>query len=431
MIALTALIPTIAAAVVARLRGFRAALVFVALPSLLFFPMHYELQLPGLPDAGFANYTMIAVLVALFAGRDKVLLRFGSLDLIVLAYALLVIITEYANKNFDEARNMTARVAAGAVAPYIFGRTAAQRDGLRLALLGMIVIAAVVIGVLAPYEARMGTDPFDWMRGRWPGGNDFTRTLYRNGMRRVEGPFSQPICQGLFFAMVLPVALWVRARIGERRKVIVIPAAFAMLAGLVLTQSRGPMLGAAAMTISLFAAWSPRRAAIFTVVAVVGGLALIGSWKTISDSWFITRAEARTEEEHSAAYRFEMLDNYLEYVAERPLGGFGRNQIPVVRGQDSIDNQYLFLSLTHGVPAAAVYLLGLLLPAAAAIRAALCRAAADMEARLAFALGIVLIGTAVVQISVYAGTQTEPLLFLFEGLAVGGAQRMRAGSAVD
>ena len=114
-----------------------------------------------------------------------------------------------------------------------------------------------------------------------------------------------------------------------------------------------------------------------------------------------------------------MLENYMELVEERPWCGFGRNLVPVVKGQDSIDNQYLFLALTHGVPAAILYLLALVAPAVA-LCTRLPRFAHDHRlARLGWAIGASLLAVAIVQVSVYAGTQTEQVMFLLQGIAAG------------
>ena len=43
-------------------RGFREALVYVGVPCLLLFPAYYELELRGLPEVNFWNFTFAALL---------------------------------------------------------------------------------------------------------------------------------------------------------------------------------------------------------------------------------------------------------------------------------------------------------------------------------------------------------------------------------
>ena len=188
-------------------------------------------------------------------------------------------------------------------------------------------------------------------------------------------------------------------------------------------------MGSVLTVVATRASWSPRRGALLAATAIVLALGLAASWERIRASWFVTRAEATTDEQHSAAYRFEMLQNYLELVAERPWTGFGRNQIPVIKGQDSIDNQYLWLSLSHGLPTAIAYLATLLGPLVALAIAAVRRPHDDSLARLGLAFVAILGGVALVQLTVYAGTQTEPLTFLFEGIALTLAERLAPGKA--
>jgi len=420
-------VPPLLAAFVAYRWGFRRALVFVALPVLLLLPTPYAHKVAGIPAATFFNYAFLVTLSALALGRDRALVRPSAIDALVGVYALLVVASEHANKDFSEAQNMAARILMGTVAPYAFGRAAAARDGLLVAVIAMLVALGAVVGLASPYEARFGQDLFDdWLRSSWPEPLGFTRAMYRNGLRRVEGPFSQPICQGLYFAMTAPLLLWlVDARLLAHRGARWV-AVVTFAAGLLLTQARGPIMGCALALAVTRASWSPRRATLLLATVAAVGLGVAASWETMRASWFVTRAEATSEEQHSAAYRFEMLQNYMELVEAEPWQGYGRNQIPVVKGQDSIDNQYLFLSLTHGLPAAVAYLALLLVPAIAAARAALRRPVDDARARLALALAASIASTALVQVTVYAGTQSEQVLLLLVGAAVTLASRMEA-----
>lgn len=424
MIAWLVVVPAFAAALRCRARGFRDALVTVGLPTLLLLPTIYRLELPGLPDANFFNYAFAVLLAALLRGRDRALVAFHPLDLPLYAYGACLVATEWVNKDGAEARNMAARFATGLLAPYFFGRAAARRDGLLVAVVGVLVGAAALYGVAAPYEARMGASPFDWMRGAWPHAADLTRALYRNGLRRVEGPFSQPICLGLYFTMALPLLWWLYdARLLRRAAA---AAAFCAAAtGLALTQARGPLTGAVVSLAVAFVAGRRSRRAAAVVALAVGLLGAGFAYDYAAEHWFVTRAEATTESQHSAAYRFEMLQNYMEYVDARPLEGYGRNRIPVVAGQDSIDNQYLFTALCHGLPAAWCYLAALLGPAVFAAARAAGRDARDPLGRLAFTVAGALFAVALVQASVYAGTQTEQVQALLQGLAVGLGARLR------
>jgi O-antigen ligase len=422
------LVPALAAAWWAWHRGFRAALVFIALPALLLLPNHYELRVPGLPDATFSNYTLLVTAAALWLGADRKLLRFRALDLLVLAFGAAIVATEYANKDFAAARNAGGRFCLSGLAPYALGRAAAQRDGLLVGASAMLVLVGAAVGIAAPVEAATGTNLFDWPRLVWPEHGAFSAQLVRNGLTRAAGPFSQPICQGLFFVMILPLALWLRDTRIEARRFVWAGVAIALAAGLLLTQSRGPVLGAALAVAGTLAAWSRRRAWIFAAAAVlvVAAVPFIGDG--VRSNWLVPRAEASTELQQTAAYRVDLLRNFADVVAERPLAGYGRNRIPVVDGQSSIDNQYLFLALTHGIPAALLFLATLLGPAAALVVRLVRTGRDDGIARLGWALAATLAAVAVVQASVYAGTQTEQLMFLVAGLSVGVVSRLSGPS---
>ena len=105
-------------------------------------------------------------------------------------------------------------------------------------------------------------------------------------------------------------------------------------------------------------------------------------------------------------------------VAERPWLGFGKDEIPIVKGLKSIDNQYLFLALTHGLPAAFVFLAMLLVPVFISLPSLL-RGRRNVRRRLQWTLLGILFGSMVTQLTVFSGTQTTQVLALLEGLTVG------------
>ena len=62
----------------------------------------------------------------------------------------------------------------------------------------------------------------------------------------------------------------------------------------------------------------------------------------------IKPGEEITETKSSAIYRKMLMDSYVEAAKEKYLIGYGTN-IPKESGQFSIDNEYLFIILKHGI----------------------------------------------------------------------------------
>ncbi len=116
-----------------------------------------------------------------------------------------------------------------------------------------------------------------------------------------------------------------------------------------MTISRGPMLGLMAGLILLAAGWSKNRTAMFMFLFVCAVVSLPPAASRFAEYASVDRFSATTETQENVAYRKELLDNYIEKINKRPWLGYGRNGMPIVKGQSSIDNQYVYIALMHGV----------------------------------------------------------------------------------
>lgn len=406
------------------LKGWRFTFVFVALPILLLLPNYYVWKLAGIPSFSFHNYLLAILFMAMMLSRDRETARIGPNEILLILFVIWTIWSEWETRVFVEARNLLAVQLMGLVAPWMIGRCLAHRDGLLVGSLAMMTLLGSFIGWVSPYEYRMGSNPFDFWRSYWPGEVPWEGALYRAGGRRVAGPFAHPICQGFFFSMSIALLGWFASEVkirGLRRRVVFT----GHWVGLLLSISRGPILGTL-MTLGITAmAWSRYRAilVIFAgVFGVVGGAFAYIEFEAYTN---IDRGQARTVEQETAAYRRELLDNYLEVVDESPWFGYGRYQIPIVHGQKSVDNQYLFVALTHGLPAAWLFLLLMVVPAGM-LAFQLIRLPHDHRlGRLGWALVALLVGAVVTQVTVFSGTQTVQVLAIFQGMSSGLADRLR------
>ena len=398
-------------------KGPRQALAWVAVPSLLFLPSYYTWKLPGIPRFDFHNYMLLAAAVLIVVRRGRWFSLRAS-DVLLVLYLLLVTWSELENKGFEESRNLLVLTVMSFAVPYVLGRALAEDASLLLAVVFVLLVCGAAIGWVSVFEARMGRNPFDVWRSVWPNAVPWDGALYRAGLRRVAGPFAHPICHGFFFSMALPLAHWLlhdKLRVGRCGRWFLYGG---LCLGLAMSLSRGPVIGTLLAFGILTFGWSRRRGVL---VAVAGfclfvGAALYGS--AGAELLSMERGDATSAMQETAAYRSEMLQNYLEVVAERPWLGFGKDQFPVVKGLKSIDNQYLFLALTHGLPPAFLFL-GLLVVPILVSLPRLLRAQRTARTRLQWALIGILGGSIVTQLTVFSGTQTAQVLALVEGLTVG------------
>lgn len=406
-------------------RGFRSTLVTLMIPIALLLPAYYTHKLPGIPVASFHNYSWALMLAALALGAERGLLKLHVCDLIPVAYCAWTVGSEFSNKGWPEAQNLLAVRLMGVVAPYYLGKAVARSSGLLCGLLLVMAIVAAAIGAVAPFEARFGRNPFDFWRNHWPHSVPWEGALYRFGLRRVAGPFAHPICQGFFFSMLLPLTLWIRdARLTKKRWTINL-VLLGQVIGLFLSGSRGPWIGTFLACSLPIIFWMRARAIIVATTLTLTLIGALAMGDSIAEYMSINRGQAKTQEQETVAYRWEMLDHYLELVEQRPALGFGKDNIPVVKGMKSIDNQYLYTALLHGLPAATLFLATMLFPAAILFFRSLRSNRERPLTRLSFALTGVIAGAIFTQGTVFAGTQTEQLLFLFTGAAIALSDRLR------
>lgn len=408
--------------------GIRQATAYVALPALLLLPAYYSHKLSGIPVINFHNYMFAVLIAGLFCVRERVDLVVHWEDIPLIFYCLWTVWSEYENKGFTEGRNLLAVRMMAALAPYYLAKVVARHNGWLCGLFLMIAFLGAFIGLAAPYEARLGMNPFDLLRRVWPGELPFSGALYRFGLRRVAGPFAHPIYQGFFFAMILPVVAWLvdRSLLRGKQRLIVVSGC---LVGLLLAGSRGPWLGAIVGVVTTLLFWRKDRfqlAILGVLICLVGGMFLLPAFTTYVS---ISRGEAKTQSQETAAYRWEMLEHYTEAVAERPMTGYGKDQIPIIKGLKSIDNQYLFVALMHGMPASIAFLLAMLVTGLRGFIASVRRPHDSALPRLGVAVSASLLGAIVTQATVSAGTQTEQVLMFLMGTSLTLAHRLDGGSA--
>ncbi len=126
-----------------------------------------------------------------------------------------------------------------------------------------------------------------------------------------------------------------------------VPAVLLLLF-LLLTRSRGPMIGAA---VGYSILQIPKFRNIKIGAALVALLLVMAG--VFANSYFnkytsVTDASNSNEEQSSAAYRRELLVSYKPIIETGGWLGWGILSFPKVPGQPSIDNYYLLVQLSQG-----------------------------------------------------------------------------------
>ena len=173
----------------------------------------------------------------------------------------------------------------------------------------------------------------------------------------MQATFAHAILAAMVFAIVFLLNCFLadlykrdRSKLGPiicRLERYHIPA-FLLASVSLLTQSRGPQLGAVVgYSILQIPRFRHRKVAAFVVVLL---LAIAGS---AAYSYFDKYTSATddgnlSEAQSSAIYRRELLKNYEPVVEKGGWLGWGALNIPEVGGQKSIDNAYLLIELGQG-----------------------------------------------------------------------------------
>jgi O-antigen ligase len=366
---LVILLPGLLACLALARRTVPQVLLDVYLPTLLLLPMYFDLRLKHLPPLHFSQMAMLPIGVAMIAllagGRLK--WRWSMTDIWIALFVLLIGVSESRQTNTHTGGLEIFSELTGAVLPYMAGRLLIEPYRLRAAFLRRFVVLLSLVAAVGLYEFKTGRSVTQALwKHVFPGEPIIWPQQMRWGFGRIAGPYAQSILCAMIFLMGLLFCMWLRRAYpqwGKRRFFAALPLEIrtvvfaAMIAGLLMTQSRGPWLGA---LLAIAIVWigrqqDTRRAAWMVTGAAV--LLLAMSWGYANRYTSGSIAQAKTLEQQDAIYRRELLNNYIPIIRERPLLGWGITDYPVMHGQFSIDNEYLLLAVTQGFAGLALFVL--------------------------------------------------------------------------
>ena len=451
------LIPALACWAVLALGSARKALLYVYLPALLLLPQYYVVRVPHLPPLTFADAAVLPLAIALaFTGMRR--WRLAWMDLWVLLFAVCAglseaLSTELANgdwirlfsPDFALSQRLSTNLADGAlmfisglmtiVLPYVMGKLLieqedGERHAMRRRLVGQMAALLAIVAALSVYDFLTGISGWQKVANHffisqfelWP-------PQVRWGFGRIAGPYGHAILAGIIFLMGLVYCLWLRdadRSWGARRLFSGLPITVrgliltAIVAGLLMTQSRGPWIGVGmALVFAFLTRYLPvgKAAAVFLIfIAAFSGVGYYYANR------YTDRAisQAASEEQRNAIYRRQLLANYAPLVIERPAFGWGVTTVPAVKGQTSIDNQFLMLAVQEGFAGLGVFL-AIVMGSAMKLLRMISQPIGHEDRMLAYAHLAVLIGLMTTLSTVFLGEQAVMLFFLF----VGWVQAMR------
>ena len=442
------LLPAVACWVALARGPIRKALLNVYLPVVLLLPQYYSLRFPHLPPLSFADAAVLPLGAALWV-REMRRWRFDWMDLWVLLFAVSAglsegLSTDLANGTWKRLLAVNSPPVVGNLAngglqlfegictmvlPYMLGKLLIEQHGTegqparKRVLRRMAVLLAVVAGISVvdfltgrSIWQRVFRHFFPYQPVAWP-------VQMRWGFGRIAGPYAHAILAGMIFLMGLIYCLWLRKfapNWGTRRvfsglrltvRGLVL---WAIVAGLLMTQSRGPWVGVGLSLVLGLLVWKlplgKATLAFLLVLAVFSALAYYYG-KRYTD---VDMNHAASEEQRNAIYRRDLLRTFVPLIEQRKAFGWGITTLPTMNGQKSVDNEYLLVAASQGLTGLGLFLAVLL---GSMLRLyLLARRPLEMEDKaLVFAHLTVLMGLMTTLTTVYLGEQALILFFFIVG----------------
>jgi hypothetical protein len=402
----------------------------VYLPVLLLIPQFFTGRVLILPQLTTAEITIIPIFIVALATRFS-RWRFSFMDLMIAAFIMIKVFSEYSNWGYKEAMNVLAIQLCDVWAPYSLAKLFIIPGKLLVPFAKRMVFLMFIVSVVSIYEMIYIGDLFVMIPERliFQGQQaNWGLYLFRYGLKRINASFAQPILLGIGMSIVIFFNYWlIKGKLWSRSfkflpipfvKKSVIIMAFLLL-GLIATFSRGPLLSTiVGFTLVGIGYSQSRRRSLMIRLGLLFVVGIMG-YNIIQTSLDINKGVAG-ESAGSAIYRLELLDLYYEPVMQRPWLGWGRTGIPVIEGRKSIDNEYLFSALRNGllIPALEILIMAILIFRLFR-RGLRHNKEYNEDTSFAFCLIGIFIMLGISLFTVYMGLQVEPLFFMLVGLTEG------------
>ena len=354
MIPFLAAAPGVIAAILLTIMPVEKVFYRLALPVLILVPTYYYLNLPALPDLNFFHFALMPIFAWwLFKlCRDH---HFSAMDLLVLLYVGLSLISEFVNMGAKDGINLVINRSFQVVMPYLLMKHFFREPPTRIAIFKVLTLLGAVIAVLSLPQFKFDVSLVDPLALIWPEKLPWVSQA-RWGYVRVIATFTHAILAGRMWAVCAFFALWLQRRRLWDDALLGWRFVLCNVAGMLMTISRGPILGFLSGLAIFAVGLSMNRAQYFIIALFMAILIIPPAAFQFKNYVAIDRFDAKTETQENAIYRWELLENYIDVIREEPWLGYGIGNRPVVNNQDSVDNQFLYIGLLHGAVVMALFI---------------------------------------------------------------------------
>lgn len=417
------LVPAVLSCWIVARRSASAAFFDVWLPCFMLLPMYYFFRPPHMPPLGFTDTAAIPISVVMF-GLYLKKWDWRLMDGLILAFILLLTISETMHTGTHVGGLQLFSAIYACLFPYMAGRIFIEQPGARTRFIQRFMVLLCLVTLLSVWDFVGCTSIFQRFWSHFfPGEVVVWPIQLRWGFGRIAGPYAQSILAGMMFLIGVLLSTGIRhfaPEWGRRRIFNFLPftvrtlVTTLLVAGLLMTQSRGPVFGAliGLIILQIARAYNLKRASILITGVVL--VALIGGYKMIQDYTQGDLTAATTLEQQNAIYRKQLWGAYSKTIQDGGLLGWGETEYPKAPGQDSIDNQYLLLMVTQGYIGLAVFVWISLLTLWDLVRM-LPFATGPPDKWLLFTLISIFVGLLLTITTVFLGEQMYQMFFLLIG----------------
>ena len=416
------------AIVVIRRRGPQAAFLDVWVPFFLVMPFAFKVDIPGLPDPNFMQAAILPILFVLLRERWG-RMNFGRMEFLLGAYVVVRVVADYLGRGYSDAQNYAFYMLSSLVGPYLLGRYLIDGRAMDIATSRRFVLIFLIFFPMFLFEMKFWVSPvFKLLSPLFPDAGSGLSLRY--GLARTAGSFEHPILACIMVVAVYRLHRWLcwtgewarpqPGRMGRiqgwskhlpldlPRQITIVLVVMALM-----TISRGPWIGAfAGAAVAAVGTFKDRRKGL---VMVLAALAAGGVAAQLALDAYVTPmlGQVLSEEAKTMLYRKVMIDRYMEFLLDKPWTGWGLTRVPKIQGMESIDNAFFLMALQHGIGAVTVFAAIFFYAIISQLKFAL-KAPAG-EPPIGFTFAGIYVMCFIAFLTVYMGSQTEPMLFLLLG----------------
>ncbi|MFL6426771.1 MAG: O-antigen ligase family protein [Acidobacteriaceae bacterium] len=401
--------------------GPERAVVGVVLPVMMLWPYGTGWKFKGV-ELDIMDAVVLPVAVAL-AFKYARRWRYSLADLLVFFYCFSTLLSNWNADGQSAGLALGTAMAFSCFPPYIIGRVAVERPGFRVALVKRFAFLAFVISLLSLYEYRMERNFFRIWSDKIFHNTSHLILQLRWGYGRIAGPYGHAILAGCILLSALLFAIWLASEglwgrkfrnlefLPGRKSMYIV---LGLMAGVWMTQSRGPWLSGAFGILLILAARARNQKRALRRVIIASVLLMTVFYAVLNRYTNINHSPSNIDQEN-AQYRRMLIVNYTPIVKRGGMLGYGLH-FPTVDGQVSIDNEYLNLALTQGYLGLGIFSLLILITGARLVRT-IVTSRDRTETSFALCLLAVFVTIVLSITTVYLGFQTFTLFFLITGWA--------------